>query len=101
MSSGWYPSSVISETSLRARSACPCIANPDVMAFQEAKLLQLMLLNTCSATSMDPHFAYISIVYALQIPINIGMNPLAKVQSTKASTSWKNSQEGNIGRLHI
>ncbi len=60
ISSGCTPSSHICAKCLRASLPCPCMANPPSMAFQVTTPRDGILLNTLQASSMLPHFAYMS-----------------------------------------
>ncbi|RZC76578.1 hypothetical protein C5167_000678 [Papaver somniferum] len=58
------PSSISVNSSI-ASLPHPWIANADIIVFQDTKLNSLIPLKTSNALSIEPHFAYISIM-ALQ-----------------------------------
>jgi len=60
ISSGCTPSSHICSKYVRASLSCPCVANPPSMEFQETTSRNGISLNTLLASSMLPHFAYMS-----------------------------------------
>ncbi|KAL8129581.1 hypothetical protein V2J09_018736 [Rumex salicifolius] len=97
MSSGWNPFSTIWEKSSRARSADPCMANPDIIAFHEDKVLVSKVSKTCLAAFTSPHLEYMSIRLVLRrlswVSVNVNMDPFSKIKSTEMSTGWENAQQ--------